>query len=144
MDSGAQEPVRGPSVSGGMSSILVGGAPAVFPEPQAWVARHFHDVLRRHGWEFQPCAGLPALTWDEALTPSPGDDPAPRGRIRGHCEHVGRRCTFARICAASPLGATRDNALVIELDPLVIDEAPSADAAHVPTVHGGTRPSVAC
>ena len=68
----------GPSVSGRHEIDLGGGnAPAVFPEPLAWVARDLREVLRGHGWEFQERAALPALSVGSGARLSGADQVAP-------------------------------------------------------------------
>ena len=129
----------GASVSGRHEIDLgTGGALAVFPEPQAWVARDIRGVLRQHGWGFQDRAGLPALTWDKALAPD-----ATQGELRlegafvvivSPLDGVARSLAYAlRPHSAHPA------ALVVELDPLVAREVMPTDVAYVPTVHGAAR-----
>ena len=128
----------GPSVSGRHELDLGGGtAPAVYPEPHAWVAPHVQDVLRAHGWERVDGQGTPPLAWRGALKAD---------AIEGAFVLVsGPDANLARAASAGllPAGNGAGRAMIFELDALVLRAELSCNAAldvlYVPTLHGPAR-----
>jgi len=136
------------SVSGRHELEIPGhGSPAVYPQPQAWVAPPAHHLLATVGWRSHYGRGETALRWHDSF--QPGAEKSGTGAIFvGAFALVtsalaGLARTLAIGLLPHPLKEGSREDLLIEFDPLIPQTRSWVVGAlitqHVPTMHGAAR-----